>query len=66
MQTISCTWRWVVPIREDPAARSHWCALTDLYHAMPFHAPFTDLYHTMPCRTCPVQRGAKEETEEIR
>ena len=35
MQTTSCTWPWVVPVGEDPAAHGHWCALTDLYHAMP-------------------------------
>ena len=26
----------VVPIGEDPAAHGHWCAFTDLYHAMPY------------------------------
>ena len=38
MQTTSCTWPYVVPIGEDPAAHGHWCAFTDLYHAMPCHA----------------------------
>ena len=37
-QTTSCTWPYVVSIGEDPAARGHWCAFTDLYHAMPCHA----------------------------
>ena len=32
--TTTCTWPWVVPIGEDPAARGHWCAFTDLYHTM--------------------------------
>ena len=32
---LSCTWPSVVPIGEDPAAHGHWCAFTDLYHAMP-------------------------------
>ena len=31
---ISCTWRWVVPIGEDPAAHGHWCTFIDLYHAI--------------------------------
>ena len=34
MQTTSCTWPYVVPVGEDPAAHGHWCAFTDLYHAM--------------------------------
>ena len=40
MQTISCTWRLVVPIGEDPAAHGHWCTFTDLYHTIPclYHA----------------------------
>ena len=38
MQTTSCTWPSVVPIGEDPAAHGHWCAFTDLYHAIPYHA----------------------------
>ena len=37
MQTISCTWRSVVPIGEDPAAHNHWCTFTDLYHIIPCH-----------------------------
>ena len=37
MQTTSCTWPWVVPVGEDPAAHGHWCAFTDLYHTMPYH-----------------------------
>ena len=41
MQTTSCTWPYVVPVGEDPAAHGHWCAFTDLYHAMPCH--------TTPC-----------------
>ena len=41
MQTTSCTWPYVVPIGEDPAAHGHWCAFTDLYHATPCHAPWT-------------------------
>ena len=32
MQTTSCTWPYVVPIGEDPAAHGHWCTFTDLYH----------------------------------
>ena len=36
MQTTSCTWPYVVPIGEDPAAHGHWCAVTDLYHAIPY------------------------------
>mgnify|MGYP000120618807 CR=1 FL=1 len=35
MQTTSCTWPYVVPIGEDPAAHGHWCAFTDLYHTIP-------------------------------
>ena len=35
-QTTSCTWPYVVPIGEDPAAHGHWCAFTDLYHTMPW------------------------------
>ena len=35
MQTISCTWRYVVPISENQAAHGHWCTFTDIYHAMP-------------------------------
>ena len=35
MQTTSCTWPYVVPVGEDPAAHGHWCAFTDLCHAMP-------------------------------
>ena len=38
-QTASCTWPYVVPIGEDPAAHGHWCAFTDLYHAMPCTMP---------------------------
>ena len=38
MQTASCTWPYVVPVGEDPAAHGHWCAFTDLYHTMPCHA----------------------------
>ena len=38
MQTASCTWPYVVPVGEDPAAHGHWCAFTDLYHAIPCHA----------------------------
>ena len=37
MQTTSCTWPYVVPIGEDPAAHGHWCAFTDLYHTIPYH-----------------------------
>ena len=44
MQTTSCTWPYVVPIGEDPAAHGHWCAFTDLYNTIP--------YHTIPCRVC--------------
>ena len=33
----SCTWPYVVPIGEDPAAHGHWCAFTDLYHTIPYH-----------------------------
>ena len=29
-------WPYVVPIGEDPAAHGHWCAFTDLYHAIPY------------------------------
>ena len=36
MQTTSCTWPYVVPIGEDPAAHGHWCAFTDLYHTIPY------------------------------
>ena len=36
MQTTSCTWPYVVPIGEDPAAHGHWCTFTDLYHTMPY------------------------------
>ena len=36
-QTTSCTWPYVVPIGEDPAAHGHWCAFTDLYHTIPYH-----------------------------
>ena len=39
MQTTSCTWPYVVPIGEDPAAHGHWCAFTDLYHTIPYLAP---------------------------
>ena len=39
MQTTGCTWPQVVPIGEDPAAHGHWCAFTDLCHAMPCHTP---------------------------
>ena len=35
-QTTSCTWPYVVPIGEDPAAHGHWCAFTDLYHTIPY------------------------------
>ena len=42
MQTTRCTWPYLVPIGEDPAAHGHWCAFTDLYHTIP--------YHTMPYR----------------
>ena len=42
MQTTSCTWPYVVPIGEDPAAHGHWCAFTDLYHTMPYHAGTVD------------------------
>ena len=38
MQTTSCTWPYVVPIGEDPAAHGHWCTFTDLYHTIPYHA----------------------------
>ena len=38
MQTTSCTWPYVVPVGEDPAAHGHWCAFTDLCHAMPCQA----------------------------
>ena len=38
MQTTGCTWPYVVPIGEDPAAHGHWCTFTDLCHAMPCHA----------------------------
>ena len=44
MQTTSCTWPQVVPVGEDPAAHGHWCAFTDLYHAMPMG------HHAMPCQ----------------
>ena len=37
MQTTSCTWPYVVPIGEDPAAHGHWCAFTDLYHIYLYH-----------------------------
>ena len=37
MQTVGCTWRWVVPVGEDLAAHGHWCTFTDLCHAMPCH-----------------------------
>ena len=40
MQTTSCTWPYVVPIGEDPAAHGHWCAFTDLYHTIPYHLPW--------------------------
>ena len=44
-QTISCTWPYVVPIGEDPAAHGHWCAFTDLYHTIPYHTyPTTKLH----------------------
>ena len=33
----NCTWPYVVPIGEDPAAHGHWCAFTDLYHTIPYH-----------------------------
>ena len=36
-QATSCTWPYVVPIGEDPAAHGHWCAFTDLYHTIPYH-----------------------------
>ena len=36
MQTTSCTWPYVVPIGEDPAAHGHWCTFTDLYHTIPY------------------------------
>ena len=36
-QTTSCTWPYVVPIGEDPAAHGHWCTFTDLYHTIPCH-----------------------------
>ena len=57
MQTTGCTWPCVVPVGEDPAAHGHWCAFTDLCHAMPHHtsagrfggqASVTDIYHAMP------------------
>ena len=45
---------WVVPVGEDLAAHGHWCAFTDLYHAMPYHAhlklresPAPVPYHTI-------------------
>ena len=41
MQTTSCTWPYVVPIGEDPAAHGHWCAFTDLYHTIPYHGANT-------------------------
>ena len=49
MQTTSCTWPYVVTIGEDPAAHGHWCAFTDLYHAMPCHATWLPPCHAMPC-----------------
>ena len=33
---VCCTWPYVVPIGEDPAAHGHWCAFTDLYHTIPY------------------------------
>ena len=49
MQTISCTWRPVVPIREDPAAHGHWCTLQTSTIAYPLngvsgHTPCTCRY----------------------
>ena len=41
----SCTWPYVVPIGEDPAAHGHWCAFTDLYHTIPYH---TIIYMSTP------------------
>ena len=38
MQTTSCTWPYVVPVGEDPAAHGHWCTFTDLYHTIPCHS----------------------------
>ena len=38
MQTTSCTWPYVVPIGEDPAAHGHWC----------LHRPLPYVYHTIP------------------
>ena len=45
MQTISGTWRYIVPIGEDPAAHGHWCTFIDLYHTIPY--PHTIPYHTI-------------------
>ena len=53
-----------MPYGEDPAAHGHWCAFTDLYHTIPYHAMPRTLrppgirhrhlpYHTMPCRVFP-------------
>ena len=55
MQTTSCTWPYVVPIGEDPAAHGHWCAFTDLYHTIPYHtrAPFTCLSLAPPAHADP-------------
>ena len=55
MQTAGCTWPQVVPVGEDPAAHGHWCAFTDLYHAMPCHAATGAPSWTsaMPCHTMP-------------
>ena len=51
MQTTSCTWPYVVPIGEDPAAHGHWCAFTDLYHAIPYHACWPCTNHALiACR----------------
>ena len=49
MQTTSCTWPYVVPIGEDPAAHGHWCAFTDLYHTstIPYRRSFSEVLNVV-------------------
>ena len=55
MQTTSCTWPYVVPIGEDPAAHGHWCAFTDLYH----------IYHTIPYMTYGGEKGVHKGADPL-
>ena len=58
MQTTSCTWPYVVPIGEDPAAHGHWCTFTDLYHTMPYHTMRVPCHRTQVLAPWPLEHAA--------